>query len=43
MDAILLTWRWQNILSVWIMVIALGLLITLTSQVVKKVSAGQSQ
>ncbi len=40
MDAILLTWRWQNILSIWIMVIALGLLITVGSQAVRKVNAG---
>lgn len=33
MDAVLLTWRWQNILSIWIMVIALYLLITVMQQV----------
>lgn len=32
MDAVLLTWRWQNILSVWIMVILLFLLITAVRQ-----------
>lgn len=32
MDAVLLTWRWQNILSIWIMVIALFLLITVARQ-----------
>ena len=33
MDAVLLTWRWQNILSIWIMVIALFLLVTVARQV----------
>lgn len=32
MDAVLLTWRWQNILSIWIMVIALFLLVTVVRQ-----------
>lgn len=32
MNAVLLTWRWQNILSVWIMVIALFLIVTLVQQ-----------
>lgn len=32
MDAVLLTWRWQNILSIWLMVIGLYLLITIGSQ-----------
>lgn len=33
MDAVLLTWRWQNILAIWIMAIALFLLITVAQQV----------
>lgn len=33
MDAILLTWRWQNILSIWLMVIALYLLVTVGAQI----------
>lgn len=33
MDAVLLTWRWQNILSIWIMVVALYLIITVARQV----------
>lgn len=36
MDAILLTWRWQNILSIWIMVIALGLVVTFGSQAIRR-------
>lgn len=39
MDAVVLTWRWQNILSIWIMVIALGLLVVTVSKV--KNSIGQ--
>lgn len=38
MDAVLLTWRWQNLLTIWLMVIALGLLITVGSQVTRKVT-----
>jgi len=34
MDAVLLTWRWQNILSIWIMVIALVFVSTITSQII---------
>lgn len=36
MDAVLLTWRWQNILSIWIMVIALFLLVTVARQVMMR-------
>lgn len=32
MDAVLLTWRWQNILSIWIMVAALFLAVTAVQQ-----------
>jgi len=32
MDAVLLTWRWQNILSIWVMIVALVLISTLASQ-----------
>lgn len=32
MDAVLLTWRWQNILSIWVMVIALFFIFTAGSQ-----------
>ena len=42
MDAIILTWRWQNILSIWIMVLALALLVTLGAQVVRRVNAGSN-
>jgi len=34
MDAVLLTWRWQNILSIWVMIIALVLVSTFASQLV---------
>lgn len=33
MDAVLLTWRWQNILSIWLMVALLYLLVTFGHQV----------
>lgn len=32
MDAVLLTWRWQNILSIWIMIVALFFLVTFARQ-----------
>ena len=32
MDAVLLTWRWQNILSIWLMVVLLYLLVTFGNQ-----------
>jgi len=38
MDAVLLTWRWQNILSIWIIVIALALLTTFGAQIFRKAS-----
>jgi len=33
MDAVLLTWRWQNILAIWIMAVLLFLIITVGQQV----------
>ena len=36
MDAVLLTWRWQNFLSVAIMVVLIGLISTIVGQVVLK-------
>lgn len=33
MDAVLLTWRWQNILSIWLMVVLLYLLVTCGQQI----------
>lgn len=36
MDAVLLTWRWQNILAIWFIVIALYFAITIGSQVVMR-------
>jgi hypothetical protein len=38
MDAVLLTWRWQNILSIWLMVIMLYLLVTVGQQVAMRYS-----
>ena len=32
MDAVLLTWRWQNVLTIWLMVVALALLVTVGAQ-----------
>ncbi len=34
MDAVLLTWRWQNILTIWIMVIGLYLAVTVGHQLI---------
>lgn len=42
MDAVLLTWRWQNILSIWIIVIAGALLVTVGSQVVRRVTGASN-
>jgi hypothetical protein len=42
MDAVLLTWRWQNILSIWIIVIALFLLITVGSQLMMRMEANKA-
>ncbi len=39
MDAVILTWRWQNILSIWIMVIALGLLVAMGAKIANRNSA----
>lgn len=36
MDAVLLTWRWQNILSIWLMVILLYFLVTMGAQLVMR-------
>ena len=33
MDAVLLTWRWQNILAIWVMIGLLYLLMTVGHQV----------
>ena len=42
MDAVLLTWRWQNILSIWIMVIALFLLVTVVQQAMMRREGNQA-
>ena len=36
MDAVLITWRWQNIISIWLMVILLYLLVTFAQQAVMR-------
>ena len=33
MDAVLLTWRWQNILSIWVMILALLFVGMIISQI----------
>lgn len=42
MDAVLLTWRWQNILSVWVMVILLFLLVTVVRQTMLRREGGKA-
>lgn len=36
MDAVLLTWRWQNILAIWLMIVLLFLAVTGGSQLVMR-------
>lgn len=36
MDAVLLTWRWQNILSIWVMIVGLFLLATVAQQLLMR-------
>lgn len=33
METVVLTWRWQNILSIWVMIIGLFFALTLARQV----------
>jgi hypothetical protein len=42
MDAVLLTWRWQNVLSIWIIAITLALLIVVGGQIARRVNGGGS-
>lgn len=42
MDAIVLTWRWQNILSIWVMIIALYLLSIVAAQVMIRIEGGKA-
>lgn len=42
MDAVLLTWRWQNILAIWLMVILLYLLVTMGSQIAMRAEGGKA-
>lgn len=41
MDAVLLTWRWQNILSIWIMIVGLCLLVVFGAQIAKRVNVSK--
>jgi len=46
MDAVILTWRWQNLLSIWLMVIVLALIAVAIRQATlgkSKADAGQSR
>lgn len=36
METVVLTWRWQNILSIWIMIVALYLLTILARQIMMR-------
>lgn len=38
MDAVLLTWRWQNMVTIWLMVALLALLVTVGAQTYRAVS-----
>lgn len=42
MDAVLLTWRWQNILSIWVMIIALYLLSIVARQIMLRREGSQA-
>lgn len=37
MDAVVLTWRWQNLLTIWLMIIALWFAITFGSQIMMRI------
>lgn len=41
MDAVLLTWRWQNVLTIGLMVVGLALLTTVIAQVYRMATGGQ--
>lgn len=36
MDAVVLTWRWQNIIAIWLMVVLLYFFITMGSQLLMR-------
>ncbi len=42
MDAVVLTWRWQNILAIWIMVCVLYLAVMAGSQVMLRYDGGKA-
>lgn len=42
MDAVLLTWRWQNILSIGLIILGWALLATIIGQVVLKANGGNN-
>lgn len=41
MDAVLLTWRWSNLLTIWLMVAILAIIIAIIGQTARR--AGGSQ
>lgn len=43
MDAVVLTWRWTNMLAIWFMVGALGLAVVFGAQTVRKLNGSNSQ
>lgn len=42
MDAVLLTWRWQNILSIWLMIALLYLMLTFGHQIALRYEGGKA-
>lgn len=42
MNAVLLTWRWQNILTIWVMIIGLYLAVTVGRQIMLKREGNQA-
>jgi len=40
MDAVLLTWRWQNILSIGLIIVGWALLFTIIGQITLKANGG---
>lgn len=43
MDAVVLTWRWQNLLTIWLMVIALYFAITFVNQIAMRFMSDQAE
>jgi len=42
MDAVVLTWRWQNILAIWLMVALLYLLMTFGHQLMMRAEGNKA-